>query len=106
MSDLPEEFGNKRIYLFWGGRFFKDLFWTPEDIDLKINYSPVLSREKIPTIDEGYVQQILLNKNIELRDSIVYACGSNDMIKDSKYKLIAKGLPDSNFYSDAFVTSN
>lgn len=106
MSTFPDEFVDKRIYLFWGGRYFKDLFWTPENIDLKINYSPVLSREKIPTIEEGYIQQILINKNIELRDSIVYACGSNDMIKDSKNKLIAKGLPDNNFYSDAFVTSN
>ncbi len=106
MSELSEEFVDKRIYLFWGGRFFKDLFWTPENVNLNINYSPVLSREKIPTIEEGYVQQILINKNIELKDSIVYACGSNDMIKDSKNKLIAKGLPDSNFYSDAFVTSN
>lgn len=106
MSTLPEEFIDKRIYLFWGGRYFKDIFWTPENIDLKINYSPVLSREKIPMIEEGYVQEILLNKNLELRDSIVYACGSNDMIKDSKNKLIAKGLPDNNFYSDAFVTSN
>lgn len=106
MATVPEEFDNKRIYLFWGGRFFADLFWAPDDIDLEINYFPVLSREKNHNMDEGYVQQILMNKKIELTDSIVYACGSNDMIQDSKNILIANGLPDFNFYSDAFVTSN
>jgi len=66
----------------------------------------VLSREKKQNMNEGYVQNIFMNQNIELIDSIVYACGSNDMIKDSKNQLIANGLPDINFYSDAFVTSN
>jgi CDP-4-dehydro-6-deoxyglucose reductase, E3 len=106
ISSSPSKFEHKEIYLFWGGRFFTDLFWTPENMNLNINYFPVLSREKNPTTDEGYVQQILIDKNIELNESIVYACGSNNMIQDSRNILLAKGLPESNFFSDAFVTSN
>jgi CDP-4-dehydro-6-deoxyglucose reductase, E3 len=106
IATSPLAYVDKEIYLFWGGRFLTDLFWTPENIGLDINYYPVLSREKNPTTDEGYVQQILIDKNIELNDSMVYACGSNKMIQDSKNILLAKGLPVSNFFSDAFVTSN
>jgi CDP-4-dehydro-6-deoxyglucose reductase len=103
---LTENLGNKNIYLFWGVKYFNDLFWTPENIGLNINYFPVLSREKIPAMEDGYIQNVLLTKNIELSESIIYACGSNDMILEAKNKLIENGLPDHNFYSDAFVTSN
>ena len=106
LSELTENFGNKNIYLFWGVKYFNDLFWTPEKLGLNIKYFPVLSREKIPTMEDGYIQNVLLTKNIELSESIIYACGSNDMILEAKNKLIENGLPDHNFYSDAFVTSN
>lgn len=102
LGDLTE----KNIYLFWGVKHLNDLFWTPEKLGLNINFFPVLSREKIPALENGYVQNVLLAKNIELSESIIYACGSNDMILEAKNKLIKNGLPDHNFYSDAFVTSN
>jgi len=101
-----EDFRDKNIYLFWGVRNFTDLFWSPESIGLNINYFPVLSREINPKTYEGHVQNVLLSKNIKLPKSIVYACGSNEMILEAKIKLIEKGLPENNFYSDAFVTSN
>lgn len=97
---------DKNIYLFWGVKRSNDLFWNPRNSGLKIHYFPVLSREKIPAMENGYVQNVLLTKNIELAKSILYACGSNDMIHEAKNKLIENGLPDANFYSDAFVTSN
>jgi len=106
MADFPEKFRNTNIFVFWGVKYFKDLFWSPEDIGLDIKYFPVLSREKSDSTEIGYVQNILLSKNIELKKSMVYACGSNDMIHEAKNKLIENGLPDFNFYSDAFVTSN
>ncbi len=102
LGDLTE----KNIYLFWGVKHLYDLFWNPEKLGLNINYFPVLSREKIPALENGYVQNVLLTKNIELSESMIYACGSNDMILAAKNKLIKNGLPDYNFYSDAFVTSN
>jgi CDP-4-dehydro-6-deoxyglucose reductase len=106
MAGLLEDFKNRNIYLFWGVKYFNDLFWTPENMGLNIKYFPVLSQEKTPSTEIGHVQDVLLSKNIELKESMVYACGSNDMIKEAKNKLIENGLPDANFYSDAFVTSN
>ena len=104
--DSSEKFKDSTIFVFWGVRHFKDLFWNPTDLGLEINYYPVLSRETNALTEFGHVQNILLNKNIDLKESVVYACGSNDMIHEAKGKLIENGLPDFNFYSDAFVTSN
>jgi CDP-4-dehydro-6-deoxyglucose reductase len=106
LAMLPEDIENKNIYLFWGVKYFKDLFWTPQNIGLNIKYFPVLSQEETPFTAVGHIQEVLLSKNIDLKESIVYACGSNDMIFEAKNKLIENGLPDFNFYSDAFVTSN
>ncbi len=106
LSVSREDFKHKNIYLFWGVRNYMDLFWSPENIALDINYFPVLSREKIPKTYEGHVQNVFLSEKVELSKSIVYACGSNEMILESKIVLIEKGLPKNNFYSDAFVTSN
>lgn len=106
MLDAPQNFKDKVIFVFWGARHHKDLFWNPFELGLKINYYPVLSRETNASTESGYVQNVLLMKNIDLKESIVYACGSNEMIQGAKSKLIENGLPDFNFYSDAFVTSN
>lgn len=106
MSLSKEDFSNKNVYLFWGVRNFTDLFWSPENVALNINYFPVLSREKNLKTYEGHVQNVLLSKKIDLSKSIVYACGSNEMILEAKIMLIEKGLQEYNFYSDAFVTSN
>ncbi len=106
LTELKGDLSNKNIYLFWGVKYYSDLFWTPENIGLNITYFPVLSREKISSMEDGYIQNVLLTKNIEMSESIIYACGSNDMILEAKNKLIKNGLPDHNFYSDAFVTSN
>ena len=102
----PGDIDNKNIYLFWGVKYFKDLFWSSENIGVNIKYFPVLSQAKTPFTEVGHIQEVLLSKNIDLKESMVYACGSNDMIHEAKNKLIENGLPDFNFYSDAFVTSN
>lgn len=99
-----------KLYLYFGEQgIIKVCFgilWNPLELGLKINYYPVLSRETNASTESGYVQNVLLMKNIDLKESIVYSCGSNEMIQGAKSKLIENGLPDFNFYSDAFVTSN
>lgn len=101
-----EKMTNLKIYLFWGVRNYEDLFWTPELVDYPIEYIPVLSRQIVPLIENGYVQNILLGKGLDLSRSAVYACGSNNMILEAKEKLTLEGLSEQNFYSDAFVSSN
>lgn len=96
----------KNIFLFFGGRFIEDLFWKPEFSNINVNFIPVLSRsEQGWDGSVGYVQDILLSKSINLSDSVVYACGSENMINDSHKILIKNGLSEDSFYSDAFVTT-
>lgn len=99
---------DKKITLIWGGRKCSDIFWTPSFDNYQIDFIPVLSRHDENWKGErGYVQDVLLQKfSISLEEIQVYACGSNDMIKDAQNKLIKKGLPENQFFSDAFVSSN
>jgi len=106
-NQTPELFANKKIWLVWGGRFLKDIFWNPniENIDLK--FLPVLSRLNNDWKGEiGYVQDVVLKQKINLEKVQVYACGSINMITSAKELLIKNGLPTNHFHSDAFVSSN
>lgn len=106
MNDDNTGLLTKNIFLFFGGRFLEDLFWKPEFSNINVNFIPVLSRsEQGWNGSVGYVQDILLSKSINLSDSVVYACGSENMINDSNKILIKNGLSEDSFYSDAFVTT-
>lgn len=97
----------KEIHVFWGGRYIPDLFWEPQFSPLNIKYYPVLSRERNQwTGHVGYVQDVVLQSDIDITKAQVYACGSEAMIHAAKQVLTKEGLQDSQFYSDAFVTSN
>lgn len=105
ISNTPEKFNNVNLYLFWGAKYFKDLFWNPDILGLNINYFPVLSVEKKVSTEIGHIQEALLRNNIALNESVVYACGSEKMINDSQMLLTQNGLQSESFYSDAFVSS-
>ncbi|SOC80336.1 CDP-4-dehydro-6-deoxyglucose reductase [Salinimicrobium sediminis] len=94
------------IYLFWGNRYNQDFFWDPKETDIPVKFFPVLSRDKSAMVNNGYVQDILLKQDLDLSKSAVYACGSEKMIKEAEFKLVKRGLPEENFFSDAFVISN
>tara|TARA_B110000259_G_scaffold131916_1_gene148813 strand:+ start:547 stop:1404 length:858 start_codon:yes stop_codon:yes gene_type:complete len=98
-------FCNKKFYLFVGARFEKDLLWSPGLLNkIDLEYIPVLSRPEANWSGEkGYVQNAVFNKNIDLSNAQVYACGSNEMIKSAKDLLITKSLPENEFFSDAFI---
>ncbi|MDC1348868.1 hypothetical protein N8260_06120, partial [Amylibacter sp.] len=65
----------------------------------------VLSRENKAGFRYGYVQDVLLDSDICISNTTIYACGSEAMIRDSKQKLIDHGLNVHDFHSDAFVSS-
>ena len=63
----------------------KDLFWEPDFENLNIKYLPVLSRQDNDwNRAKGYVQDIVLKQQIDLENTLIYACGSNDMIDSAK----------------------
>lgn len=100
-------FSNKKIWVFYGARCLKDIFWHPENFDLlNLKSIMVLSKENSNFEGyKGYVQDALLNERIDLKKSLVYACGSSNMITDSKRICIKNNLPEENFFSDAFLCS-
>ncbi len=98
--NLPE-----KISLYWGVRQSSDLYWDPSELNLTLNYRPVLSREKNWSLQTGYVQDALLRDIEQFSGAVVYACGSPEMIADAYKKLIQSGCLESQFYSDAFVES-
>jgi CDP-4-dehydro-6-deoxyglucose reductase len=99
---------DKTFWLFFGARYEEDIFWTPNDLNIpNLTFVKVLSRE-VKNFDgfKGYVQDAVLNQNIDLSDSQVYACGSFSMIESAKKTLMETGLEEHHFFSDAFVQTN
>lgn len=88
----------------WRGRFF---FWRPS-FRIDVSFYPCISRPENYSegFKQGYVQEVLLDENVDINDSIVYACGSERMINSARTLLIENGLKAKNFHSDAFVVSN
>ena len=102
-----EQYQNKDFWVIVGARYQDDLFWEPNLKNLHIKYIPVLSRQINDWNGEnGYIQDIALNQQIDLENSQVYACGSNDMINSAKELFIKNNLKENNFFSDAFVQTN
>lgn len=107
MEQNKVEIKDKNIYLFFGGRTKEDIFWEPQFKNINVHFIPVLSRsENNWNGEKGYLQEALIKKKIDLSDSVVYACGSVNMIKDAKEITIKNGLPEELFYSDEFISSN
>lgn len=101
------EMKDKNIYLFFGGRTQEDIFWEPQFKNINVHFIPVLSRsENNWNGEKGHIQEALITKKIDLSDSVVYSCGSVNMIKDAKEITIKNGLPEELFYSDEFISSN
>ena len=101
-ASLPRSIG-----VYWGGRVCKDLYWEPTKLGLPIRYMPVLSRAAADWKgSRGYVQEAVLKSGINLEHATVYACGSSAMIGSARAQLVAAGLNERQFYSDAFVSSS
>ena len=102
-----EQYQNKNFWVIVGARYQDNLFWEPKLKNLNIKYIPVLSRpENDWSGEKGYVQDIVLKQQIDLKNTQVYACGSNDMINSAKELFFKNNLKENNFFSDAFVQTN
>lgn len=101
----PEQ-APQSVTVFWGGRTAEDLYFDPQAILAGHRFVPVLSRAAEGWAGvSGYVQNALLSTQPDLARTVVYACGSNAMIRSAKASLLAVGLPDNRFFADAFVPS-
>lgn len=106
LPGLPLEEQPRSVVVYWGGRTPADIYWDSTASAIVHCFVPVLSRAGPDWIGtRGYVQHAFLNDGPALHQSLVYACGSNTMIHSARQLLVAAGLPERRFHSDAFVCS-
>jgi len=103
----PSMAAGKKVFIYWGGRRLSDIYWNPQLQGLDATFIPVLSRGDAQWAGRtGYVQSALVEDAVDLTQSVVYACGSEEMIHSARDVLTSSGLLAKHFYSDAFVSSN
>lgn len=107
LQELAEQGIAGPVWLYWGGRRPADLYVSVDFPDLDLRYVPVLSRACADWQGRrGHVQDAVLADHPDLSGAVVYACGSDAMIRAARESLRAAGLQEQHFYSDAFVASN
>lgn len=107
LTRLAEAERPASVTLYWGGRQAQDLYWDPLPEWPSLRYVPVLSRGDADWAGaRGHVQDVMLASQPGLTNTVVYACGSEQMIHAAQQQLVAAGLPLKRFFFDAFVSSN
>lgn len=108
VEDLVNRKDTRNVHIYWGMRYAEEIYCKALESFSRehkhIEFTPVLSRESSAgNFYEGYVQDAVLNRFSCLEGFDVYACGSLDMIEQSKRVFEKKQLPLQAFYSDAFT---
>lgn len=110
LAHLAATGSTRRVHVYHGCRRRADLYdeaalhallaELPES-----RYTPVLSRgEEDWTGARGYLTEHVLRDYPDLSGYEVYACGSPDMVRDSRAALTEQAkLPEAAFFSDAFT---
>jgi NAD(P)H-flavin reductase len=94
--------------LYWGARRLEGLYsdlpnkWAAQNPQFK--YVPVLSDAPEPGIRYNLVHRAVLEDHPSLKGFQAYACGVPVMTQAAKTEFIAAGLPEDDFFADAFVT--
>lgn len=98
------------MFIYWGAKARIDLYqnalpeaWAAQHANIR--YVPVLSAPAAGdawTGRTGFVHQAVLDDFADLSGHQVYACGSPAMIDSAKRDFMAQGLPEEEFFADAF----
>ena len=106
LDENPDYQQQHPITVYWGNRYPEEFVWQPEFKKINVEFIKVCSKPSQDwTGNNGYVQNIAIQKQPDLVDCAVYACGSNAMIQSAKQLFTEAGMPENQFYSDAFVQS-
>lgn len=97
---------SSQIILIHGQRATKEHIYLVEEVLDGIKIIKCTSRETAEGYVQGYVQDAVKGLDLNIRNSLVFACGNPQMIKELKMQMIALGLDERNFKSDVFVPSN
>ncbi|MCO5102269.1 MAG: CDP-6-deoxy-delta-3,4-glucoseen reductase [Burkholderiaceae bacterium] len=103
----------RQTTLYWGGRRPRDLYanelcerWASEMPHLR--YVPVVSdalAEDAWRGRTGFVHRAVVEDFPDLSGHQVYACGAPAMVQAARRDFACCGLPDGDFYADAFTTA-
>ena len=103
---------NRSMTLYWGAKSPADLYsdlpekWQQEHDNFK--FIPVLSEPK-PEYGwqgrTGLVHEAILQDYERLDEYQIYACGSPGMVEASRAPFMARGLPENQYFSDAFTVA-
>lgn len=97
---------SSQIILIHGERKVDDHIYSLEYILPGVKIIKVISREHSHGFFNGYVQDVFDDLDLELNESIVFACGNAKMVMELKSLLVSLGLNQKKFKSDIFVPSN
>lgn len=103
----------REMVLYWGARSLRDLYmadlprrWRSEHANF--TFIPVLS-EPLPEDNwpgrTGLVHQAILDDFADLSGYQVYACGAPQMVEAGRLAFAARGLPEDEYFADAFTFS-
>ena len=100
---------NRSMVLYWGARTPADLYsdlpekWQRKHVNFK--FIPVLSEPKPEHGWQGrigLVHEAILQDYQQMGGYQVYACGSPEMVEAGRAPFMANGLPENQYFSDAF----
>jgi CDP-4-dehydro-6-deoxyglucose reductase len=104
---------DRPMVLYWGVRSLRDLYMPGLPVEWQkahpnFSYIPVLS-DPLPEDQwqgrTGFVHQAVLDDFADLSGYQVYACGAPGMTDVAKETFMGRGLPEDEFYCDAFTPS-
>lgn len=101
----------RNMVLYWGALAKPDLYlaqlpeqWAAEHANF--SFIPVLSEPKVEdtwTGRTGFVHDAVLKDDLDLSQYQVYCCGAPAMVEAAHRDFVARGLPEDEFFSDAFT---
>jgi len=97
---------SSQIILIHGQRSAKEHVYSIEEILNGVKIIKCTSRESAEGFVQGYVQDAVKGLELDISNSLVFACGNPQMIKELKMQMFALGLKEKDFKSDVFVPSN
>lgn len=99
----------RRITLYWGARTTAGLYSTKPIAWTRalpnFSYVPVLSDERADGFRHNLIHRAVLEDHPDLKGFQVYASGAPVMVHAARAEFVAAGLAESDFQSDAFVSS-
>jgi CDP-4-dehydro-6-deoxyglucose reductase len=95
-----------QVTLIHGQRTAFEHVYQLEDALKGIEIIKSISRESRGGYIQGYVQDVIKGLDLNMKETMVFACGNPQMIKKLKLQMSSRGLEEKNFKSDGFVPSN